>query len=144
MFQAIASWILSVILEVVLADPLNHTSLHDTRSVRKSLFSVAFLHDEVERLQQDFGHLIGENANHLRQLSIILGTLRKDRKTHLEHLTKTKRSPKVPQTLVEENIHEYSPRQEARKAVAEILYFSSDAQTLAGQCSFDQLDSALY
>lgn len=140
-FQAVASWVLSVILEVVLADPLNHGSLHATRPVRRGLSSVTLLCSEFEKFEKDLVHMVEENVRHVRQLSKILFTLREDGRRQLHNLAAKSRSQNVPQTLVEENIHEGSPRQEARKVVAEILYFSSDVQTLAGEYLIESPES---
>lgn len=137
-FQAIASGVLSGILDVTLPDPLNHGSLRTTRPVRRSLFSLASLRDEIQRIEQDLAHLthqVKDKAQRFHQLSSILATLREDARRYLQDMTETNRSQEVPQSLVLENICERSPRQEARSVVAEILYSSSDTQTLAGQFS---------
>lgn len=119
----------------MLADPFDHGSHHATRQVRRNFLSLALLHDEVGRIEQDLdhlSHLFNEYILSLRQLSTNLAHLREVGRRQLRNLVGTEASGDVPQTLVEETIHEHSPRQEGRKVVAEILYFSSDVQTLAG------------
>lgn len=125
-------------LDVMLPDPLDHGSLRTIRSVRRSLFSLASLRDEIQKIEHDLAHPTGQvedKAQRFRQLSSNLAALREDAQRYLQDLTETNRSQEVPQSLVLENIYERSPRQEARSVVAEILYTSSDTQTLAGQFS---------
>jgi hypothetical protein len=140
MFQAIASWVLSGILDAILPDPLNHGSLNTTQPYRRNLLSLSLLHDEVERIQKDITYLarvVQDKAHRFKQLSTIVANIREDSRRQWQDLVATIRSQNVPQRLVEDSIDKDSPRQEARKIVAEILYFSSDLQTLAGRYSFD-------
>ncbi|MCJ1232885.1 hypothetical protein MMC14_000839 [Varicellaria rhodocarpa] len=134
-FQSVASFILSVILDVVLRDPLNHESLHTIRPVRRSIFGITSLGDEIRKIEQDLtrlSHQVKEKAHHFRSSSTVLASLREDTQRYLQDFRQTVLSQEVPQKLLQENIYERSPRQEARSIVADILYMSSDTQTLAG------------
>ena len=120
---------------MLLPDPLNHESLHSTRRAKRGLLGIASLGDEIRKIEQDLAHLshqMEEKAHHFRNLSTTLASFREDTNKYLKDFRKTVLSQDVPQKLLQENIHERSPRQEARSIVAEILYMSSDTQTMAG------------
>jgi hypothetical protein len=146
MFQAIASWVLSGILDAILPDPLNHGPLNTAQPYGRNLLSLTSLRDEVKRVQQDItylAHVVADKTRQFRKLSTIVATLREDARKQLQDLEVTIRSQNVPQRPVEDSIDKDSPRQEARKVVAEILYFSSDVQTLAGRYSMISVESLL-
>jgi len=135
-FQAVTSWFLSAVLELFLPDPLSHRSLRTARSVRRSLFSLTSLRKEIGRIDEDLRHLthqLEEKARHVLELSTSLTSLAEEARRHLHDLTTVNAPHEVPHASIQENMHERSPRQEARSVVAEILYFSSDVQTLAGK-----------
>ena len=95
MFQAIASWVLSGILDAILPDPLNHSSLNTTQLYRRDLLSLTLLRDELEKIQQDvayLAHVVGYRARQVRQLSTIVATLREDARRQLLDLVVTIRS----------------------------------------------------
>lgn len=132
--QAIASWALSGILEVVLSDPSDHRPQRTIHAVRLPL-SLASLRNEIARVEQDLAHIareVQDKVQQFGQLSTILTTIRGDALRIIWDILETNGSQEINQTLVQENVQERSSRQEARSVVAEILYFSSDAQSLAG------------
>jgi hypothetical protein len=145
-FQAVGSWALSAILEVILPDLLGHGPLRPTRPVRRSLFRLASFRDEIERIEQDLHiltHWVDEKEQHFRRLFTDLTTLREGAQKYIQEFAKINSPLELHETHVLENIHERSPRQKARSVVAEILYFSSDVQTLAGQYSIYERSSVL-
>lgn len=116
--------------------PLSHGSLSTASSVRRSLFSLTSLRKEIERIGEDLRHLsyqLEEQARHVMELSTSLTSLEEEARRHLRDLIRVNSPHEAPHALIQENMHERSPWQEARSVVAEILYFSSDVQTLAGK-----------
>ena len=120
----------------MLPNTLDHRSLRTTSpvEVRRSLFSLTSLRDEVRRIEQDLAHLshqVEEKARHFRQLSTNLAMLRENARKLLQDFVKSNEGQEDTQTL--ENIRETSTWQAARSIVAEIQYRNSDMQTLPGQ-----------
>lgn len=77
-FQAVGSWALSVILEVILPDLLGHGPFRTARPVRRSLFRLASFGNEIKRIEQDLhtlSHQVEEKEQHFRRLSTALITL---------------------------------------------------------------------
>lgn len=135
-FQAISGFILSIILHIMQAVILNHASLHAARPVRRSLSSLASLRDEVQRIEQDLIHSIHPThqaekiTQHFRDPPGTLCALHEHAREKMQNLVQNM-CQELPQTFVDENIHE-SRSLQARSIIADIVYFSSDVQTLAG------------
>jgi hypothetical protein len=128
--------VLSALLELFLPDVLSHPELRDARNARRSLFTLASLREEIHRVEHDISRLterIGEKASPFKQLSTVLGVLHEEGREYVRQVATNDAPHELPHRELQEDIHERSPRQEARKIVAEILYFSSDVQTLAGK-----------
>jgi hypothetical protein len=143
-FQAIASWLLSAILEVFLPDWPSHPKPRDASTVRRSLSTIASLR-EVRRFGHDFSHFPQWVREQTLRLSNTINELREEarrvehdfpnltqriremalRLSNIlnEHHEETSDAPhELPQTELQKNIRK---RQEARDIVAKILYFGS-------------------
>ena len=138
-FQAIASWIFSFLLDVFLPNPPDQgldrgsVRLHDTRPPHRSLLSITALRDEIHLIEQDFSRLADRIAEQIQQKpSTTLATISKSIEEYYEDFVQMTRSKDKVQDLLQEAASEQSPRQVARSIVAEVLYTSSDTQTLAG------------
>ena len=110
------------------------------------------LREQIRSIEQDLSHFVkptGEQAQQLLPATLV--SLRERAQKCLEDFVATNRSEDMTQDLVEETASEDSPRQVARSVVAEVLYASSDVQTLAGQsfrcyyvtCRADQFGSGV-
>ena len=120
-----------------LPDPLDQRSyrdsVHITKPVQRSLFSLTALQEEIQLVERDFSRLteqIGKQAQ--QKLSTSLASLRESAQKYAHDFVQTNKSEEISQDHSKGTESKESPRQVARSVVANVLYSSSDAQTLAG------------